>query len=66
MTPHDIKNYFGTWREAMKAIRLSRNSYLPWLRQGYVPYHTQEKYYKKTKGELKISEDIPNRYKERP
>lgn len=66
MTPQDIKDYFGTWREAMEAIQLSKHSYLPWLRQGYVPYHTQERYQQKTKGKLKISKDIPNRYKERP
>ena len=36
MTPIEVKEYFVTWRNAMRKAGLSENAYGAWLRNGYI------------------------------
>jgi hypothetical protein len=53
MTPIEVKEYFVTWRNAMRKAGLSENAYGAWLRNGYIPMCSQIKLENASGGALK-------------
>lgn len=56
MKPQDVRDHFGTWRKAMEELCLSKNTFLYWGRKKKIPYATQKRIEKMTKGKLKADE----------
>lgn len=52
MLLNDLYDYFGTQLEVKKGTGFSRASQRRWIENGYIPYETQKKIEKKTKGKL--------------
>lgn len=57
MTPYDIKEYFVTWANAMRKAGFSNNAFVHWLRNDEVPFSAQKRFYKASKGHLKVTRD---------
>lgn len=55
MTIDDVYNYYGTWKDAMQSLRLSRSAYSNWIKLGRIPNCTQIKIEAITNKELKRS-----------
>lgn len=55
MTPEEVKQYFVTWRRAMKELGYSENYHKQWETRGYIPMRAQHRIFKATNGAL-----VPN------
>ena len=60
MTLDEVKEYYGTWINAMDEAGFSDNVWCNWKRRGSIPYHSQLRIEKATNGELKA--DGVNQY----
>lgn len=61
MNLEDIKDFFGTYKNAMQKAGLSQNAYLHWRRDGRIPPKAQEKIAQASRGFLKAEKGI-NKY----
>lgn len=64
MNLEEIKDFFGTFKNAMRKAGLSENAYLAWRRNGRIPYHSQRKIAEASKGYLQADNKEGNRYAE--
>lgn len=56
MLLQELYEYYGTYAEMGRELRLSTSSYQIWRKQGYIPYTTQLIIEKKTKRLFKACE----------
>lgn len=53
MTINDVYNYYWrNWSNAMRHLKMGKNTYQYWKRRGYIPIATQIRIEKATRGEL--------------
>lgn len=52
----ELHEYFGTWANLSRELRLGNSTYLSWRKKGYIPYTTQLVIEKKTKGKFLANE----------
>ena len=52
MKPNEVKDYFRTGYNFSKITKMSANTLVNWVNQGYVPFFSQKKIEKITKGAL--------------
>lgn len=53
MTPENVRDYYGTRYKFNKITSMSENSLHNWLKSGHVPFISQKRLERLTKGDLK-------------
>lgn len=62
MTLDEVRNYYKTVAEAMRALGLSYGTFYYWSKLGYIPSFQQKRYEKATNGALKAEENSKDRH----
>jgi len=57
MVVKDILNFFGTWAEAARELRMGHNTLQTWKRKGFIPIRSQHRIERFTDGALKADVD---------
>jgi hypothetical protein len=52
----ELYEYFGTWTKLVRSLDFSHTSYLVWRKKGYIPYTSQLRIEKITRGKFKAKQ----------
>lgn len=56
MILNELYEYYGTWTELCRELKLGNNTYQTWRRQGYIPFQTQLLIENRSRGRFKADE----------
>lgn len=59
MTLEDVKNYFGNYNKACKALNIKPQNMTTWKKYNYIPYKQQFRLAHLTEGELMPDDEDP-------